>query len=52
MMTTVVTTSSMDNLSQELKRKYLFGMKGVLKSIFFDNSEKIIADTAKLSEKF
>ena len=52
MMTTVVTTSSMDNLSQELKRKYLFGMKGVLKSIFFDNSEKIIADTAKISEKF
>ena len=52
MMTTVVTTSSMDNLSQELKRKYLFSMKGVLKSIFFDNSEKIIGDTAKLSEKF
>lgn len=51
-MTTAVTTPSIDNLPQEQKRQFMYGMKEVLKNVFFDNSEKIITDTARLTDKF
>lgn len=52
MMIVAVTSAALNALTPELRRKGLFGLKGVLKNIYFDRAEKVLEDVKYITGKF